>query len=120
MKSFHLVSISFFGKRKKRTKSRKFCLQLSKKIEHSAKTLNVTDFRVPSWSSSERLIQVKDLFRQLKNAIKENITERFESLLEVVGFVGTAFKKLFQVDFFASGRDQPTRLHNSRLQAGGH
>ena len=28
----------------------------------TAKTLNVTDFRVPSWSSSERLIQTRDLF----------------------------------------------------------
>ena len=38
-------------------------------IKHN--TLNVTDFRVPSWSSSERLIELRDQFRQLKTAIKE-------------------------------------------------
>jgi len=38
-------------------------------------------------------------FDKIKNAIKENIIERFNSVLEVLGFVGTAFKKLFEGDF---------------------
>jgi hypothetical protein len=35
----------------------------------------------------------------LGNAIKANLLERFNSLLEVAGFVGAAFKKLFAGDF---------------------
>lgn len=35
------------------------------------KTLSVTDFRVPSWSSTERLSELKAHFRTLKDAIKE-------------------------------------------------
>lgn len=38
-------------------------------------------------------------FEKIGNAIKENIIERFESALEVAGFLGTALKKLFQGDF---------------------
>lgn len=38
-------------------------------------------------------------FEKIGNAIKNNIIERFESALEVVGFLGTALKKLFQGDF---------------------
>ena len=38
-------------------------------------------------------------FDNIRKAIQENITERFNSLLEVLGFVGTAFKKLFEGDF---------------------
>jgi hypothetical protein len=38
-------------------------------------------------------------FDKIKKAIQENITERFNSLLEVLGFVGTALKKLFEGDF---------------------
>lgn len=37
--------------------------------------------------------------KDLGNAIKANIIERFESALEVAGFLGTALKKLFQGDF---------------------
>ncbi len=62
----------------------------------TAKTLNVTDFRVPSWSSSERLIQVKDLFRQLKTAIKEiqkrdylSITPKVEDIKVVYKWIET-------------------------------
>lgn len=36
---------------------------------------------------------------KLGDAIKANLIERFNSLLEVAGFVGTAFKKLFAGDF---------------------
>lgn len=49
---------------------------------------------------------IKDAFenpqQSIKNfaeAIKENLEERFNSLIEVLGFVGDAFKKLFQGDF---------------------
>lgn len=48
--------------------------------------------------------KVKDFFENLtfdkiKKAIKENLIERFESLLEVVGFVGKAIKQFFEGDF---------------------
>ena len=59
-------------------------------------TLNVTDFRVPSWSSSEKLVQVKDLFRQLKTAIKEiqkrdylSITPKVEDIKVVYKWIET-------------------------------
>ena len=62
----------------------------------TANTLNVTDFRVPSWSASERLIQVKNLFRQLKNAIKEiqkrdylSITPKVEDIKVVYKWIET-------------------------------
>jgi len=38
-------------------------------------------------------------FEQVGNAIKENLTERFLSLLEVSGFLSDALKKLFTGDF---------------------
>lgn len=48
----------------------------------------------------------KDIFenpleniKKLGEAIKDNIIERFESLLEVLGFVGEAFKKFIAGDF---------------------
>jgi hypothetical protein len=37
--------------------------------------------------------------KDLGTAIKNNIIERFESAIEVAGFLGTALKKLFQGDF---------------------
>lgn len=59
-------------------------------------TLNVADFRVPSWSSSERLIQVKDLFKKLKIAIKEiqkrdylSITPKVEDIKVVHKWIET-------------------------------
>jgi len=62
----------------------------------TASTLNVTGFRVPSWSSSERLIQVKDHFRQLKAAIKEiqkrdylSITPKVEDIKVVYKWIET-------------------------------
>lgn len=60
------------------------------------KTLFVTDFRVPSWSSTERLIEVKNLFRRLKTAIKEiqkrdylSITPKVEDLKVVYKWIET-------------------------------
>ena len=38
-------------------------------------------------------------FDKIKKAIQENLQERFESLLETVGFLGTALTKLFEGDF---------------------
>lgn len=59
-------------------------------------TLNVTGFRTPRWSSSERLIQVKELFRQLKTAIKEiqkrdylSITPKVEDIKVVYKWIET-------------------------------
>ncbi len=60
------------------------------------KTLSVTDFRVPSWSSTERLIEVKNLFRKLKYAIKEiqkrdylSITPKVEDIKVVYKWIET-------------------------------
>jgi type II restriction enzyme len=59
-------------------------------------TLSITDFRVPSWSSSERLIQVKNLFRQLKSTIREiqkrdylSITPKVEDIKVVYKWIET-------------------------------
>lgn len=62
----------------------------------TAQTLNATDFRVPSWSSSARLIEVKSLFKQLKIAIKEiqkrdylSITPKVEDIKVVYKWIET-------------------------------
>lgn len=59
-------------------------------------TLNVADFRVPSWSSSERLIQLKALFKQLKIALREiqkrdylSITPKVEDIKVVYKWIET-------------------------------
>ena len=62
----------------------------------TADTLNVTDFRVPAWSSSERLSEVKNLFRTLKICIKEiqkrdylSITPKVEDIKVVYKWIET-------------------------------
>ena len=62
----------------------------------TVKTLNVTDFKVPGWRSSERLIQLNDLFKQLKSAIKEiqkrdylSITPKVEDIKVVYKWIET-------------------------------
>lgn len=55
-------------------------------------TINVTDFRVPSWSSSERLVQVKDLLRKLKDAIKEIQKRNYLSITPKVEDVKVVYK----------------------------
>lgn len=62
----------------------------------SLKTLSVTDFRVPSWSSSERLSSLKTHLRALKVAIKEiqkrdylSITPKVEDIKVVYKWVET-------------------------------
>jgi type II restriction enzyme len=37
----------------------------------TAETLSVTDFKVPGWSSSERLVELNNLFKELKRSITE-------------------------------------------------
>ena len=62
----------------------------------TAKTLNVTDFKVPGWRSSERLIKLNDLFKVLKSAIKEiqkrdylSITPKVEDIKVVYKWIET-------------------------------
>ncbi|GHT79091.1 hypothetical protein AGMMS50262_22410 [Bacteroidia bacterium] len=60
------------------------------------KTLSVTDFKVPGWRSSEQLIQLNELFKQLKSAIKEiqkrdylSITPKVEDIKVVYKWIET-------------------------------
>jgi len=68
----------------------------------SEETLSVTDFRVPSWSSSERLIQLKEHFRELKNAIKEVQKRDFLSITPKVEDIKVVYKwiETFNVSHF--------------------
>lgn len=65
-------------------------------------TLSITDFRVPSWSSSERLIQVKNLFRQLKSAIREIQKRDYLSITPKVEDIKVVYKwiEIFDVPHF--------------------
>lgn len=60
------------------------------------KTLSVTDFRVPSWNSTDRLSELKAHFKVLKNAIKEiqkrdylSITPKVEDIKVVYKWIET-------------------------------
>jgi type II restriction enzyme len=62
----------------------------------TTKTLYVTDFKVPGWRSNERLIQLNELFKQLKFAIKEiqkrdylSITPKVEDIKVVYKWIET-------------------------------
>jgi len=55
-------------------------------------TLSVTDFRVPGWSSSERLVEVKTLFRSLKDAIKEIQKRNYLSITPKVEDIKVVYK----------------------------
>jgi len=62
----------------------------------SQKTLSITDFRVPSWSSTERLSELKAHLRTLKDAIKEiqkrdylSITPKVEDIKVVYKWIET-------------------------------
>jgi len=62
----------------------------------TTRTLNVTDFKVPGWRSNERLIQLNELFKQLKSAIKEiqkrdylSITPKVEDIKVVYKWIET-------------------------------
>lgn len=74
--------------------SRQAYIDLLKSI--TPKTLSVTDFRVPSWSSTERLLELKTHFRTLKEAIKEiqkrdylSITPKAEDIKVVYKWIET-------------------------------
>ncbi|MFN0216086.1 MAG: AccI family restriction endonuclease [Saprospiraceae bacterium] len=56
------------------------------------KTLSVTDFRAPSWSSTERLSELKSHFRVLKNAIREIQKRDYLSITPKVEDVKVVFK----------------------------
>jgi type II restriction enzyme len=60
------------------------------------KTLNVADFKVPGWRSNVQLIQLNDLLKQLKTAIKEiqkrdylSITPKVEDIKVVYKWIET-------------------------------
>lgn len=74
--------------------SRESYIDILNGIKHN--TLSVTDFRVPSWSSTERLIELKSHFRILKDAIKEiqkrdylSITPKVEDIKVVYKWIET-------------------------------
>lgn len=55
-------------------------------------TLSATDFKVPGWSSTDRLIQLNDLFKELKNAIKEIQKRDYLSITPKVEDVKVVYK----------------------------
>ena len=54
----------------------------------------VTDNFMPAFEGLKKFFD-ELTFDKIKTAIQENLTERFESLLDMLGYVGTAFKELF-------------------------
>jgi hypothetical protein len=68
----------------------------------TSKTLSVTDFRVPSWSSSERLTELKNHFRVLKKAIREIQKRDFLSITPKVEDIKVVYKwiETFNVPHF--------------------
>ena len=68
----------------------------------TTQTLSVTDFKVPSWSSSERLVQLNDLFKELKRAIKEVQKRDFLSITPKVEDIKVVYKwiETFNVPHF--------------------
>lgn len=65
-------------------------------------TLSVVDFRVPSWSSTERLVEVRNHFARLKNAIKEIQKRDFLSITPKVEDIKVVYKwiETFNVPHF--------------------
>jgi type II restriction enzyme len=62
----------------------------------TVKTLHITDFKVPGWRSNSRLIQLNELFKQLKTSIKEvqkrdylSITPKVEDIKVVYKWIET-------------------------------
>lgn len=68
----------------------------------TTKTLSVTDFRVPSWSSTERLSKLKEHFRILKDAIKEIQKRDYLSITPKVEDLKVVYKwtEMFNVPHF--------------------
>lgn len=58
----------------------------------TSETLSVTDFKVPGWSSSERLVQLNGLFKELKKAIKEVQKRDFLSITPKVEDIKVVYK----------------------------
>ena len=82
----------------------------------SEETLSIADFKVPGWTSSERLVQLNDNFKLLKKAIKEiqkrdylSITPKVEDIKVVYKWIETFnvphfyfqvfFDKVFGISF---------------------
>jgi hypothetical protein len=68
----------------------------------TVETLSITDFKVPGWSSSERLVQLNDLFKELKRAIKEVQKRDFLSITPKVEDIKVVYKwiETFNVPHF--------------------
>ncbi len=68
----------------------------------SNETLSVTDFIVPGWSSTDRLVQLNGLFRELKKAIKEIQKRDYLSITPKVEDIKVVFKwiETFNVPHF--------------------
>ena len=68
----------------------------------TTQTLSVTDFKVPGWTSTERLVQLNDLFKELKRAIKEIQKRDFLSITPKVEDIKVVYKwiETFSVPHF--------------------
>lgn len=68
----------------------------------TAETLSVTDFKVPGWSSSERLVELNNLFKELKKSIKEIQKRDFLSITPKVEDIKVVYKwiETFNVPHF--------------------
>lgn len=65
-------------------------------------TLSISDFKVPGWSSSERLFELNEQFKQLKKAIKEIQKRDFLSITPKVEDIKVVYKwiETFNVPHF--------------------
>lgn len=68
----------------------------------SEETLSVTDFKVPGWNSSERLMQLNSYFKKLKNSIKEIQKRDYLSITPKVEDIKVVYKwiEIFNVPHF--------------------
>lgn len=68
----------------------------------TAESLSVTDFKVPGWSSSDRLVQLNDQFKELKKSIKEIQKRDFLSITPKVEDIKVVYKwiETFNVPHF--------------------
>lgn len=68
----------------------------------NSETLSVADFKVPGWRSSERLIQLNDLFKDLKASIKEIQKRDYLSITPKVEDIKVVYKwtEIFNVPHY--------------------
>lgn len=68
----------------------------------TTETMSVTDFKVPGWSSSERLVDLNNLFKELKKSIKEIQKRDFLSITPKVEDIKVVYKwiETFNVPHF--------------------